>query len=226
MLGRVIIGGVAVLTSVRYGAGLYFWRVAEKLERPSYFVIDSLADGVELRRYEPYLIAETTVDGVGFRESTASGFRTCAAYIFGKNKSGEDMEKMAMTAPVRVAGNTPEREDTPKVSPFRLFAPKKESKVSFVIGSKYTMKTVPKPIDKKVKIRQVAAHTLAVKTFSGPPPEDEQVSKELKKIKRVLLKRNIKPKLKEVHVYGYHDPFLTPNFLRRNEVAVVVEGNI
>ena len=28
----------------------------------------------------------------------------------------------------------------------------------------------------------------------------------------------------EVLVYGYHDPFMTPNFLRRNEVGVYVDG--
>ena len=27
-------------------------------------------------------------------------------------------------------------------------------------------------------------------------------------------------------VYGYHDPIITPNFLRRNEVAIVVDGNL
>jgi hypothetical protein len=30
----------------------------------------------------------------------------------------------------------------------------------------------------------------------------------------------------ETLVYGYHDPFITPNFLRRNEVALVVEGSV
>ena len=30
----------------------------------------------------------------------------------------------------------------------------------------------------------------------------------------------------EVLVYGYHDPFITPNLLRRNEVGVVVTGEL
>ena len=64
---------------------IYFWRETEKLERPSYHAIAKLGNGVEIRRYEPHMIAETTVDGSGFREPTASGFRACAEYIFGKN---------------------------------------------------------------------------------------------------------------------------------------------
>ena len=29
----------------------------------------------------------------------------------------------------------------------------------------------------------------------------------------------------ETLVYGYHDPFITPSFMRRNEVCVRVQGN-
>merc|ERR1719491_1814673 len=83
LIGKLIIGGLAVFTSIRYGTGVYVYRVTEKLERPSYTVLQDLTDGVELRRYEPYIIAETTIDGVGFKEPTSEGFRTCAGYIFG-----------------------------------------------------------------------------------------------------------------------------------------------
>jgi len=27
-------------------------------------------------------------------------------------------------------------------------------------------------------------------------------------------------------VYGYHDPVITPNILRRNEVALIIEGSV
>jgi hypothetical protein len=227
-LGRFVIGGLAVLTSIRYGTGLYFWRETEKLERPSYTVIQKLTNGVELRQYEPYLIAETTVDGVGFREPTGDGFRVCAGYIFGKNKprNGRDAEKMAMTAPVRVAGDVPAGEKMAMTAPVRVDGGKKKTKVSFVIGRKYSLQTVPRPMDKKIKLRQVPAHTLAVKTFSGPPPKDDRVKEERKNVEIALLKANLRPKTDETLVYGYHDPFITPKFLRRNEVAVLVEGSV
>ena len=120
-------------------------------------------------------------------------------------------------APVRVSGG---------------FASKKKqnSKVSFVIGSKYNLKTVPTPMDKNVKLRQVPQHTLAVRTFSGPPPKDERVKKERQIIVQTLSEADIQCPNDENEgatlCYGYHDPFITPNFLRRNEVAVVIEGKV
>jgi hypothetical protein len=228
-LGKVIVGSVAVLTSVRYGTGLYAWRETEKLERPVYTVIQQLSDGVELRRYEPYLIAETTVDGVGFREPTADGFRACAGYIFGKNtpRRGSSVgEKMSMTAPVRVSGDALVGEKMAMTTPVRVDGGNKKTKVSFVIGSKYSLKTVPKPVNKNVKLRQVPAHTLAVRTFPGPPPKDERVLREREKVEKALAQVKITPKSQETLVYGYHDPFITPNVLRRNEVALLVEGSI
>lgn len=230
LVGRLILGGIAVIATVRYGTGIYVWKETEQLERPKYTVIQTLSDGVEVRQYEPYIVAETTVDGSGFRESTGEGFRTCAGYIFGKNKpkrrgSADEGEKMAMTAPVRVSGNAPRGEKMSMTAPVRLLGRARDkTKVSFVMGSNYTLRDLPKPVDKNIKLRKVPAHTLAVRTFSGPPPRDERVVKERARIERTLEKAGIRWSNKETLVYGYHDPFITPNFLRRSEVAVVVEG--
>ena len=206
-------GIVAALASLRYAGGLYAYFETEKLERPSYEVVASLTDGVQIRRYEPYIIAETIVDESGFREAGRKGFSPCAQYIFGKNKVrkwGGKSEKMSMTAPVRLDGGGNEN-----------------TRVSFVIGSNYTLKTVPKPLENKVKLRQVPAHTLAVRTFSGPPPKDARVLKERERLVAALAEAGMAPKRETgCLVYGYHDPFITPNLLRRNEVAVVVEGNV
>lgn len=91
------------------------------------------------------------------------------------------------------------------------------------------MKTVPKPLDnRKVKLRQVPAHTLAVRKFSGKPPSDERIQKERETLQLALTKADIKVENKDdtTLVYGYHDPVITPNILRRNEVALVVEGSV
>ena len=97
-----------MLTSVRYAGGMYAFLEAEKCERPAYTVVQRLAGGVEIREYEPYLIAETTADDMsaGFQKAGRQTFRTLAGYIFGKNKArrGGENEKMAMTAPVRIDG--------------------------------------------------------------------------------------------------------------------------
>ena len=220
--GKLVVSALAAVGTLRYGAGLYAWRETEKLERPLYTVLRKLSDGVELRQYEPYLIAETTVDGVGFqRKPTGDGFRTCAAYIFGKNKSRRsgDSEKMAMTAPVRI-----QSEKMAMTAPVRLIGGSKgKTKVSFVIGKEYSMQTAPKPLDRNVTLRKVPSHVLAVRTFSGPPPNDERVEKESLRLKQALDKENISPADGEILLYGYHDPFITPNILRRNEVAVRIK---
>lgn len=279
LVGKIILGGIALIATLRYSAGIYAWRQTELLERPKYQVLQTLSNGVELRRYEPYLIAETTISGQsGFRQPTSQGFRVCAGYIFGKNKGmrqpktatswfrgdkNVEAEKMAMTAPVRVEGsvenvsNTPEGEKMAMTAPVRIEGNASDesadsdasknagsTKVSFVIGSKYSLKTVPKPLDSKsIKLREVPAHTLAVRQFNGPPPNDERIRKERQIIDKALAKAELvidesnvkqlelKKKLKKggdnkTLVYGYHDPFITPNFLRRNEVAVVVEGSV
>lgn len=236
---RIIVGAIAALGSLRFGTGIYFWRVTEALERPSYTVVEKLSNGVEIRQYEPYLIAETTVDGVGLREPARDGFRACAGYIFGKNKPRSkswfstrevEPEKMSMTAPVRVSGKVPPNLKNKKGELISggdsSSSAAKKTRVSFVIGNKYSLKTVPKPVDGNVKVRQVPAHTLAVRTFSGPPPKDERVQKEREMIEGALAEagRDVPSADDETLVYGYHDPFITPNFLRRNEVALVVEG--
>jgi len=228
LVGKIVMGAVLGISSLRYGAGLYFWRMTEKLERPNYEIVQKLTHGVELRRYEPYLIAETTVDGRGFREPTSQGFRACAGYIFGKNKArrkGNTAEKMAMTAPVRVESQIVS-EKMAMTAPVRVAGSKKNTKVSFVIGSNYSLKTVPRPTDKNVKLRQVPGHTLAVRRFSGPPPKDDRVERERQILDQSLNQANMKAKNDDTLVYGYHDPFLTPNLLRRNEVAVLVEGKV
>lgn len=211
------------------------------LERPSYEVIKRLPAGdrskqfVEIRKYNPYLIAETTVDESSMRKAGGKGFGKCASYIFGQNISSNKMEndnveeKMQMTAPVRSVGEVSNNEKMAMTAPVRSVAATntaKKTKISFVIGSKYNLKTVPKPKDKSVKIVKVDEHCLAAVTFSGPPPSDERITKERDLILQTLEKEGIRAKGKETMVYGYHDPVITPNFLRRNEVAVMVDGKI
>ena len=214
LLGKLLIGVSAALVSLRYAGGVYAYLEAEKCERPVYKVVQTLTDGVEIRQYEPYMIAETIADDPSYETAGKKTFGTLAGYIFGKNKArrGGESEKMAMTAPVRFDGGETNR----------------KTKVSFVIGSSYTMKTVPKPLERKVKLRTVPAHTLAVRTFAGKPPSDERIQKERNTLESALSKADISVKSTDdtTLVYGYHDPFITPNILRRNEVAVVVEGSV
>ncbi len=167
-----------------------------------------------LRRYAEYYIAETKVPGGDVRDSTKSGFRTVAGYIFGKNKSrnGSEPEKMAMTAPVRSAAGGSDGAPT---------------RISFVLPSKYDARTAPRPLSGDVKLRRVAPHLLAVRRFAGPPPSEARVRAERARVVAALADADLQPRrgaeAAETFTYGYHDPFITPNMLRRNEVGVMVD---
>lgn len=81
-------------------------------------------------------------------------------------------------------------------------------------------------MDKSVQVKKVKEHYLAATSFSGPPPSDDRISKERDAILQTLAREGIRVKSKEeTMVYGYHDPVITPNFLRKNEVAVMVDGS-
>lgn len=74
--------------------------VAMALEEPAYQVVEA-TDDYEIRQYEPYLVAQTVVNG-DFDSSGNRAFHILASYIFGNNTVGADAEsvRMEMTAPV------------------------------------------------------------------------------------------------------------------------------
>ena len=60
------------------------------------FTVERTVGGVEIRRYEPRIAAETTIDA-DEEKARNEGFRRLAGYIFGGNTT---KTKIAMTAPV------------------------------------------------------------------------------------------------------------------------------
>lgn len=86
--GRVILLFAAGVGSLRYGLGLYAWRISNKLEKPAYEVIGRLGKGVELRRYGGYTTAEVNfVHPESMKAATSQGFKKVAGFIFGKNRN-------------------------------------------------------------------------------------------------------------------------------------------
>lgn len=218
---RWLLSLVALLVSGRLGLGIVAWHASEKLEKPSYAVLRKLSGRVQLRRYDSYLIAETAVRADTMRQGSAQGFRKVAGYIFGKNKPGD---KMAMTAPVRLSASGGAK--MAMTAPVRIQPPSGGSKmkVSFVVGKAYTAKTAPKPTDKSVNLRNVEAHVLAASTFSGPPPKEQRIAQERERVLQAIEDAGLQPESgAETLVFGYHDPFATPNFLRKNEVCIKVK---
>ena len=133
-------------------------------------MLKRLGDRAELRRYESFIVAETTVpsgpDAGGMRGAMNGGFRSVAGYIFGGNsKAGtSSSESVAMTSPVRA-----EPVQLSMTAPVRAVpggaAGAESYKVSFVMPRKYTLATLPTPKDPRVQLREEPPHLAAALAF-------------------------------------------------------------
>jgi hypothetical protein len=209
----------AALTAI--GAALLLWGAhAMATEEPEYRVVETYPE-FELRRYAPYLVAETEVtgqfDGVG-----SQAFRILADYIFGKNRA---QTKMEMTAPVsqKPAAEAGERiAMTAPVTQQPASAAEADSyRVSFVMPSGYTLETLPEPEDPRVQLREVPGRLMAARRYSGRWTEANYRENEAALL-RAVDEAGLTPIADPVYA-RYNSPF-SLWFLRRNEVLVEVEA--
>ena len=98
----------------------------------------------ELRQYAPHIVAETYVSG-DFRSVGNEGFRRLAGYIFGGNRS---REQISMTAPVTLK---PQSEKIEMTAPVSQQSSDGQWRIAFVMPASYTMGTLPIPEDSRVK---------------------------------------------------------------------------
>lgn len=179
-------------------------------EEPQYTVTGT--DGIfEVRRYEPYLVAETVVSAAS-EDAGSEGFRILAGYIFGKNKGARKIE---MTAPVAQA---PAR--------ISMTAPVAQSAVSggyvvqFAMPREWTLETLPEPLDSRVALREVPARTLAVIGYSGAWSQS-RYEENLKKLEAALAEAGLA--WRGEPMWARYDPPWKPWFLRRNEIWLALE---
>ena len=190
--------------------------LAHALEQPAYAVVQS-NDVYEIRRYEPYLVAEVVVPGPE-SEAGNQAFSLLAGYIFGKNK-GE--RKLEMTAPV-VQTPVANSADAPVVSTkIEMTAPVVQTTVTngflvqFMMPSAYTLATLPEPLDSKVKLREVPVKTVAALRYSGTWSQSNY-EEHLNILKTALAKDGVKTQGEPLYS-RYNSPF-TLWFMRRNEI--------
>ena len=122
--------------------------VISNVEKPDYKVIQS-TQNIEIRQYEPMIIAITNIRS-NYRESTYTGFRRIANYIFGGND--QNME-IAMTAPVLTK--------FPSDINSNIF------EVSFVMPKEHNLKSLPSPDLQTVSISERQLGRVAVFKFGG-----------------------------------------------------------
>jgi SOUL heme-binding protein len=185
-------------------------------EEPVY-TVEKVTSGVEIRHYGARVAAETTVaaDEVAAR---SGGFRRLAGYIFGGNQVHE---KIPMTAPVAQQDSTVRGE---KIS---MTAPVSESAagggewlIRFFMPAGKSMKSLPQPNDRAVRLVTVPAETVAVRRFSGST-SPRAVASQTAELMRTLRVTGFAPA--GAPAAWFYDPPWTIPMLRRNEIAVPVE---
>lgn len=181
-------------------------------EQPHYVVVQQLGQNTEIRRYDPRVAIEATIEGKSRDRAASEAFGLLFRYITGANTGSA---KIAMTAPVqtetqRIAMTAPVQTATDKSGTLnmRFFLPQSVAKAG-----------APAPTDPRLHLVDVPAETVAVLRYSGVDNAGARAEKRTELLD-VLAKSSWKP-VGEVFTLNYDPPFTIP-FLRRNEVVVDV----
>ena len=188
---------VAIVVSCIFIGLLFYSFTVKNIETPKYRVIKTLGE-VEIREYPGLVLAQTTLKKPDYDNEGNQGFRTVAGYIFGGNQT---QQKIAMTAPV-------------------IMRMGDSASMSFVMPSKYSIKDLPAPSNREVKLVQEDAKILAVIRFGGYS-NTEKIKQFADKL-FVELKQNNLATRGDVLYMGYNAPWDVIN--RRNEVAIELVG--
>ncbi|MGB7902678.1 MAG: heme-binding protein [Halobacteriota archaeon] len=193
------------------------------VETPSY-KLEKKEDGFEIRTYAAYILAQVDVES-DFDGALRNGFEILAHYIFGGNRK---KESISMTAPVseeKVSGF----EEIPMMAPvtsekISMTAPVTEEqagervhRVSFAMPSRFTLETLPEPLDKRITFTVVESRKTAATRFSGRVHE-KLAAQKTEELSDWLVRNGIVPKSNFV-VALYNPPFI-PGIFRRNEIIV------
>ncbi|MCH9627131.1 MAG: hypothetical protein S4CHLAM2_07650 [Chlamydiales bacterium] len=208
----LILGGLVAVGAAVWVATL------SRVEQAEYTVVEKHGT-IELRDYGPLIVAE--VETTGTREAAISeGFRLLAEYIFGNNSAVDadvkNSENIEMTAPVIQKAN----------KEIAMTAPVIQNQqgediwiTQFVMPKSYTLKTLPKPTNPAVVLKEIPQRRFAVIRFSGRAhPQNLQENTE--QLERFIVDNQLQPL--STPAYAFFNPPWTPPFLRRNEVMIEI----
>ena len=185
--------------------------VMSNVEKPDYKVIQS-EQNIEIRQYEPMIIAEVEVDGKR-EDAIRDGFRLLADYIFGNNTV---QQVISMTAPVQQKEN----QKIAMTAPVQQQSMGKSWRMSFVMPSKYSMDSLPVPNNNRVRLKEILTKKFVVIEFSGTN-SNENVTKHENQLMNYI-------EANQINIIGspkyafYNAPWTLP-FLRRNEVMIEIK---
>ena len=177
-------------------------------ETPKYKVLVK-NERFEIRKYAPYVVAKTSVKG-DYKSSSSKAFRILAGYIFGKNKT---KEQISMTSPVEMKS-----EKIAMTAPVQMSEQNDMMTMAFSMPSKYKLEGLPTPDDNRITFERVPAKIVASIQFSGLRSDKKIMNKE-KELRQWLEKYPQYQVTQEISYAGYNPPWTIPIF-RRNEVHI------
>lgn len=183
------------------------------VETTNYSVVEKTGD-FELRQYFLHIVAETLVEG-DFENVGNEGFRRLAAYIKGNNRK---KQSIAMTSP---ASQTQESERIPMTAPVNQQKEGEAWRITFTMPARYTMETLPEPMDRRIVLREVPGQLVAAIEYSGTWSRKRYEENKEKLESFIREKRDLQPVAEPIFA-RYNPPFM-PWFLRRNEVLIPVQ---
>lgn len=193
-----------ILIAMLVPLGLIVWALLSPAE-PQFEVIGE-QDGFELRRYPPFMVAETRVDG-DFAAASRVGYPPLVAYVQGHNDGGRHIPMLAPAMQQHAAaGNHPTGTG--------------EWLVRFVMPKEYLPSMLPRPADQKVQLVAVPARLMAARRYAGGWGE-ERFRTKAAELAAGLDAARMTPI--GAPVFARYNPPFVPGLLRRNEVLIEVE---
>ena len=200
----------SIIALILIVGGLLAGPVMSNVEKPDYKVIQTERN-IEIRQYEPMIIAEVEVDGKR-EDAIRDGFRLIADYIFGNNTVERDI---AMTAPVQQQ----ESQKIAMTAPVQQQSTGRSWQISFVMPSKYSMETLPEPKNDRVRLKEIMTKKFVVIKFSGTN-SNENVTEHENQLMNYIEANQIK--IIDSPKYAFYNAPWTLPFMRRNEVMIEI----
>lgn len=184
---------------------------AMAVEKAKYDVIEKKGP-FEIRKYYDQIVAETFVNS-NFDDAGNIGFRRLFDFIDGNNTTESPI---AMTAPVSQQKRS---EKISMTSPVNMQELTGTYRITFLMPSKYTMETVPKPLNEGIDIKKEKGKTIAAYRYSGGWGKKKY--EEMKqKLLAIIQERGLEI-IGEPSFARYNSPFM-PRLFRRNEILIEI----
>jgi hypothetical protein len=167
---------------------------------------------LEIRQYQPYVVAQTLVDG-DFENVGNEGFRRLFRYISGFNRGSKSI---AMTAPVVQESAS---EKIAMTAPVIQDKVENQWRIAFVMPAGYTLASTPQPLDPRVTLAEVPSRLVAAVRYTGTWTKsryDEKLA-----VLNAFIQGHGLTAVGEP-VFARYDPPFMPWFLRRNEILIPV----